>query len=286
MSTNDFFISASEVIATEIVGALEKICVGVKFSIGKIFGAASEVENFVVPWSMKRPRVPAIAAGSVFELQPSRPLDDIKKIFDACLNGFGARTEEGFGQLRFWTPAPLTMSKSNPPSTMGSVKLSPMTIEIAKKILLNHCLEQIRIYAYEDAEKLRPQLRHFGNLTHFFSRLDGIIRDERDPDPIRARLELEIRDGSLFKKHIRNLKMSNGSSISDVLTGAAPLPYDERDLQSDLMRDRKTFDALLTELDIDDFKEFLRAEFFREYMQNYFRFARKLAADAERSDDR
>ena len=279
--TNDCFISADAVLSTEIIDKLNRSVDKNIFSIGKIFSAATEIENFVVPWSMKRPRVSALDAGSVFELKTSQPLSDeqTKKLFDACLNGFGQRTEEGFGQLRFRTPATLRMSKKSAPSKDTRVELSKATVERAKKILLNHCLEQIRIYAHEDADELRPQLKHFGNLTHFFGRLDGIIRDTSEPSALAQRLELEIRDGSLFEEHIKNIKMSNGSAIFDVLKGAAPLPYKDRDLRSDLMSDRPKFDALLKELGIDDFNGFIRAEFFREYMQNYFRFARKLAAD-------
>ena len=247
LSTNDLFVSADDVLSTEVVQTLGNDI----FSIGKIFGAVVEIENFIVPWSMKRPRVMALAAGSVFELETSRPLSDveIEKLFNACVKGFGARTEEGFGQLRLWKPAPLIPAKNDRPSKRKPVELSQLTLDIKKKILRKRFLEQSRIYALKDAELLRPQLRHFGNLTHFFGRLDAIIRNNPAPAAVKERLDIEIRDGSLFEDHIKNIKMSNGSSIFDVLTGAAPLPYEDGNI------------------------------IFSEYMQTYFRFARKLAAE-------
>lgn len=51
---------------------------------------------------------------------------------------------------------------------------SDKTIALAKKILTAQLLEQVRIYAHEDAEKLRPQLKG-GNYTHFFARLEGFL---------------------------------------------------------------------------------------------------------------
>ena len=130
-------------------------------------------------------------------------------------------------------------------------------------------LEQIRVYANEDAEKLRPQLRR-GNYTHFFSRLDGLI--SADEANFKQRLEVEIRGGSLFQDHLKNLQMSNGQKFFDVLLGNADLPYKSRNLAADL----GDFSALLDELGIKiaDFDE----KIYREYLRNYFRFGRKIAS--------
>ena len=156
--------------------------------------------------------------------------------------------------------------------------LSAETIELAKNILLNRCRERIRAYAYEDADLLRPQLERTDNLTHFLGRLELITRELSTQADVAQRIKLESVSGSIFADHINDLKMSNGGSIYDVLTGKVGLPYETRDLQFDLMHDRSKFDALLTDLNIGDFNAFVGNEFFHEYMQNYFRAARKLAA--------
>ncbi|MBR1580372.1 MAG: hypothetical protein IJ668_07735 [Selenomonadaceae bacterium] len=278
LSTDEFFINAEEILSAEIISVLDRLVEGVTFKLGSIFGAASEVENFVVPWSMKRPRVPALAAGSVFELKPSQPLSDEQslRLLDACLNGFGQRTEEGFGQLRLWRSSELTIGDEIKQSIAKPSSLSKDTIERAKRILINHCLEQIRVYAHEDAERLHDRLKHFGNLTHFFGRLEGIAHYEPSPEAVANRIELEMR--GLFRDHIKALKMSGDASIYDVLTGKTAPPYRSRDLKSDLMSDGGKFDALMNELGIKDFDELMSERFFMEYMQNYFRAARKFAA--------
>ena len=73
---DDCFLSAEKILSSEVVEKLGK-----NFSLGKVFAAGVELENFVVPWGMKRPRVSALAAGTVFELKISAPLTDDEKKF-------------------------------------------------------------------------------------------------------------------------------------------------------------------------------------------------------------
>ena len=140
---------------------------GGKFSFGKIFSSSIEIENFAAPWSMKRPRTMALAAGSVFEIKKTDNSQftaaDVNIITDKIYKGFGERNEEGFGQLRIWKAEPLTTSKdnnlkdsANTAESSFTSNLSDKTKEIAALILNKHFLVQIKIYAHEDAEKLRP----------------------------------------------------------------------------------------------------------------------------------
>lgn len=277
--TDDCFISAEKVLQTEVIDKL-----GNKFSLGKVFASSIEIENFVVPWGMKRPRVMALAAGTVFELKVFDRTDDNKKILmEKIFAGFGTRTEEGFGQLRLWTPSKnfikgqLADEKISKPE-----RLSDDTIKYAKKILSARLSEQVRLYAHEDAEKLRPQLKR-GNLTHFFSRLDGILSSV-DRKHLRRnfkeRLELEIRDGSQFEEHLKNLYMANEQKFFDVLTGQAKLPHEVHDLIAESEFEKIRGDIEFTESDFSDDK------FFAEYLTNYFRFARKIAAASKEGDNR
>ena len=149
-----------------------------------------------------------------------------------------------------------------------------MTIEIAQKILLERYLEQLRIYANEDAEKLSQQLSR-GNYTHFFSRLDNILSSvgkKNIRENFKIQLEIEIRGGSLFDDHLKNIRMANGQKFYDVLVaGSAKLPYEERDFKTD---------SELLKLISFDAKKYAD-DFCLEYLQNYFRVARKLAASAK-----
>ena len=129
--------------------------------------------------------------------------------------------------------------------------------------------------------KCRSQLRsscrrrRASSLTHFFSRLDDLLRAVCSTDALRLRLDEEIRGGSLFEEHIKKVRMSNGQSIFDVLGGKVELPYQNPELPSELLK----------ELRSEKFFERNRERFFFEYMRNYSRFARKFAAISERSDE-
>lgn len=270
----DYFIDAEKILQEEIVDKLNKIFGENICSIGKIFAAAVEAENFVTHWSMKRPRVLALAAGTVFELNFSKTLNEenLKLLGKKIFSGFGMRTEEGFGQARFWQTKNFTHEETEKFKPEKPETFSEETIEIAEKIFRAHCLEQIRIYAYEDAEKLKL---HGENLTHFFSRLDSILSSSNFSDDVQknfqTQLKSEIRGGSLFETNLRDLRMANGQTFFDVLTGNADFPRSVEDLKKDLK-----FENLLDELGMN--LDFVQKKFFAEYLQNYFRFARKLSA--------
>lgn len=285
ISAEDYFISAEKILQSEVVDALNKIFGKNIFSLGKVFSSNVEIENFVTVWGMKRPRISALAAGSVFELKTSENLSDenLKMLGEKIFDGFGIRTEEGFGQLRFWEPKNFTIGKIEKNKIEKPKNFSKSVVDTAKKILLARCLEQVRIYAHEDAEKLKSQLRH-GNMTHFFARLDGMLSAALSSDNVRENfknlLEEEIRGGSLFETHLKNFRMTNGQLLYDVMMNSADFPRKVDDLKNDL----KNFSNLLDELEIKDFK-FVENKFYGEYLQNYFRTARKFAAGVKGGGD-
>ena len=275
VSEEDYFIDAEKVLQSEVVEVLNKIFGENIFKLGKIFASAVEIENFVTHWSMKRPRVLALSAGTVFELKTEKNLsaENFKMLGEKIYSGFGIRTEEGFGQARFWSVENiLAYGKIEKSEILKPETFSKKTLEIAKKILLERCLEQVRIYAYDDAEKLKLHGEH---LTHFFVRLDSILSSFDNSADVQKNFQLqiksEIRSGSLFETNLKNLRMANGQSFFDVLTGSADFPRSIEDLKNDL-----NFGNLLDELEIN--LDFVQEKFFVEYLKNYFRFARKLSA--------
>ena len=275
VSEEDYFIDAEKILQKEIVDELNKIFGENIFSLGKIFASAVEVENFVTHWAMKRPRVLALASGTVFELKTAKILSDekFKILAEKIFLGFGMRTEEGFGQARFWQVEDfLTYSEIEKVESAKPKNFSEKTVEIAKKILLSRCLEQVRIYAYADAKKLKLRGE---NLTHFFSRLDSILNSFENSADIQKNFQLqlksEIRGGSLFETNLKNLRMANGQTFFDVFTGMSDFPRSIEDLKNDL-----NFGNLFNELGIN--LDFVQEKFFAEYLKNYFRFARKLSA--------
>lgn len=281
----DYFIGAKNILTAEVSEVLNEICGRKIFSIGKIFSAGIEVENFVVTWGMKRPRVQALAAGTIFELVAENLTDDdLKIIGEKIYDGFGTRLEEGFGQLRIWTAEKLTLGKLSPLKIDAPKKFSDLTKKIAAKILLEKILEQVRLYAHEDAEKLRPQLSR-GNYTHFFSRLDTILSSvgkSNVRENFKAQLEIEIRGGSLFDDNLKKIRMSNGQLHFDALKGKSALPIESRDLKKDFVGDSSKLINLFKEISFDE-KIFDDAICF-EYLQNYFRFARKISSSVKVGD--
>ena len=272
---DDCFLSAKEILQSEVVDKLGG-------ELGKIFAASVDVENFVVPWSMKRPRVSALAAGTVFELKFSAPLsdDDKKSLHEKLFDGFGTRTEEGFGQLRLWQPSNDFRKGEHTENIQQPETFSADTISLAKKILTAHLSERVRLFAYEDAKKLETQLRR-GNFTHFFTRLGGILSSvgkQNIRENFKAQLEAELRDGSAFEDHLNNFHMTNDEKFINVFTGKAELPRKVHDLMS--------IPALSQVKDVIAFteKDFPDDAFFAEYLTNYFRFARKLAAGGDRRE--
>ena len=264
---NDIFISAEKVLQEEVVNVINKLC-GTKFILGKIFASSVEIENFVVNWGMKRPRVMALAAGTVFELLGDNLPDDIGDIF---YNGFGIRTEEGFGQVRFWQPRNFTKIKFE--DELKQPKLSAATINLAQKIIRNRFLQQIRISAQEDADKLRIS----GNLTHFFTRLENILM-RTDKNKVRAdfktQIEIEMRDGSLFKDHLQEVRLNN-QTLYDIFMMKAELPYKNRDLKNipaELVKLLK-----MQNVNFDN-------EICFEYLKTYFRYARKKSAGGGKNE--
>ena len=221
---------------------------------------------------MKSPRVMAVAAGTVFELDAQNlTADDKNNLCEKIYSGFGVRTEEGFGQLRIWNAQNFTLSKISQKITKPK-NFSASTIKIAKNILLEKILEQLRISAHEDAKKLTPQLQG-GNFTHFFSRLNNIlatVEEKNIRQKFAEKISAESKDGTLFKDNLNKIITSNKQKLSDVLTGKANLPYEgQKILAGDT-------EKLFGEIGFSE-NEFAD-KFCFEYLQNYFRAARKIAA--------
>ena len=264
ISANDNFIGAKEILKSEVVKKL-----GENFTLGKIFASSVEVENFNM--TMKRPRVMALAAGTVFEVTAPKNLTDKKIICEKIYNGFGVRTEEGFGQIRFWTPQNFTAGEIDKIKPAERPNFSAETKEIAQKILIEKFLEQIRICAQENAAELIPKLKD-GNYTHFFSRLNNILAsvDKKNlRENFNEKIKKEATDGKIFKDNLKKFELE-GHKLYNIFIGNRKLPYEERNFFGG------NIEKLFGEI---DFKiENLADRFCFEYLQNYFRAARKLAA--------
>ena len=293
----DNFICAEKILTDEVVKKL-----GANFKLGKIFASGVEIENFYM--TMKRPRVTALSAGTVFEIDAENLTPADKKILcEKIYGGFGVRTEEGFGQIRFWQAAEFTVGKVDENKISRQKIFSSGTLEIAQKILLEKYLEQIRIYAHEDAKNL-----NFGggNFTHFFSRLNTLfsnVEKKNLRENFSQKISDECKDGNQLQDNLKKFRIE-GQTLFDIFTQNAKLPYEDKEIFGDVRKffseinfekskhkDNENFSKYLqnlfkellseTKFDAANFKD----EICAEYLKNFFRFARKNAAIAKGGDN-
>lgn len=244
-----------------------------------VFADFVEVDNFVGIWGMKRPRAVALAAGSVFavEKESAWTESDKERLQRLLYDGVGARTEEGFGQLRLWHLQPLSLAKRMQQKERRAVK-SPEVRRRAKELLLCAAQRKMVVYAAEDVQKLTG-----GNgVSHFFARLDSLwMRGQ-------ANMQGALREGirsqkgnatTPFAKNLDAIKF-NGRSLEELLMKAnlADMPYNkERRWKKELGED---LEAFLEDVGEPDFLTSVTAKdaLFYAYWHNFFRFARKAAA--------
>ena len=244
-----------------------------------VFADFVEVDNFVGIWGMKRPRAVALAAGSVFavEKESAWTESDKERLQRLLYDGVGARTEEGFGQLRLWHLQPLSLAKRMQQKERRAVK-SPEVRRRAKELLLCAAQRKMVVYAAEDVQKLTGGK----GVSHFFARLDSLwMRGQ-------ANMQGALREGirsqkgnasTPFAKNLDAIKF-NGRSLEELLMKAnlADMLYNkERRWKKELGED---LEAFLEDVGEPDFLTSVTAKdaLFYAYWHNFFRFARKAAA--------
>jgi hypothetical protein len=137
--------------------------------------------------------------------------------------------------------------------------------------LLEKYLEQLRILAQEDANKLTSQVKN-GNYTHFFSRLNNILASVGNKNVrqnFSDKIKNECKDGANFQDNLKKIYMGD-QKLFDVLTGNSKLPYEGKKFLGD------NTEELFGEIGfkISDYND----EICMEYLKNYLRTARKIAA--------
>ena len=241
-----------------------------------VFADFVEVDNFVGIWGMKRPRAVALAAGSVFavEKESAWTESDKERLQRLLYDGVGARTEEGFGQLRLWHLQPLSLAKRMQQKERRAVK-SPEVRRRAKELLLCAAQRKMVVYAAEDVQKLTGG----EGTAHFFARLDSMWVHGRT-SALREEICSQKGNASTpFAKKLREVKL-NGRSLEELLMKAniADMPYNkERRWKKELGEDLEAFLEDIGELGFLSSTE-AQDELFYAYWHDFFRFARKAAA--------
>ena len=241
-----------------------------------VFADFVEVDNFVGIWGMKRPRAVALAAGSVFavEKESAWTESDKERLQRLLYDGVGARTEEGFGQLRLWHLQPLSLAKRMQQKERRAVR-SPEVRKGAKKLLLCAAQRKMVVYAAEDVQKLTGG----EGTAHFFARLDSMWVHGRTSALGEEICSQKGNASTPFAKKLREVKL-NGRSLEELLMKAniADMPYNkERRWKKELGED---LEAFLEDIGEPGFLSSTEAqdELFYAYWHDFFRFARKAAA--------
>ena len=280
------------------------------FDIRKIYSAADKVENFNGVCGMKQPRVNALAAGTVFELHRKDGTDwtekEIEKLLSILYEGVGMRREEGFGQLRIWPWENYRLAVPDKSKKKSEKEQSLKNMEIGdvpeivqrqvKNILKMRILEQLRIYADEDAEKMRIP----NGMTHFFARLLNILERARNSsntrDEMKERLLASFRhkdtlvhakekEQTPMERNLRKIYLGD-TTLYDFLCEESGLPYDisaARSWKKDLSETEGIMDDLLKDIPMAKEVTNLAAnEYFYEYWHWLLRSARKTSATKTR----
>jgi CRISPR-associated protein Csx10 len=242
----------------------------------KIFADFTEIYNFVGIWHMRRPGQTALAAGSVFVLHKETgnwTKEELEFLVANLQAGLGERVEEGFGQMRLWSHGILTMGSGSVKPIVEKTDIQSDEVkQIARQIIMQRILEQMRVYAYEDVQ----QLGGLNGKAHLFARLEGMLGVRTSLKGIKARFQREVdsiaADGKKIGKSLHDIKLGH-RELFDILTGRTALPY-QKDWYADVFPEHarelmKCVDFTLPDEDSD--------ELFYEYWQWFFLHARKKA---------
>lgn len=269
---------------TEFARAMNERCQTEAFHIQsgkrKIFSKAEKIDSFVGVWGMKRPRLSALAAGTIFIIQKDEDWSDgdWQHLARLCYEGIGLRTEEGYGQVRVWQCSQLAYAKTPAAERPARHKIkSKEAAKYARKIVAKKMREAVRLFAAEDVEQSRKYFPQDAN--HLFARLDGMLgeRSAYCRSSLQSNLLAEKRGESTpLIRMLRNVEV-HGKSLGELLenTPTALMPYNDRKREWQNVLSPEIHEALEDILE-KPLEELKAAEtLFYEYWHWFFRNGRK-----------
>jgi CRISPR-associated protein Csx10 len=190
------------------------------------FAALETIKGFVGIWGMPRPSETALAAGSVCRLKKSGApwtREDLIRLNSLGYLGVGSRVQEGFGQFRLspqqefsFCPA---QTESEKPERRSITQ--PEVKERARRILTHLLATQAAELGAEDVREAFRQQDLPDGITHFLSRLDALLYENKDSiTAFRSSLTAEL-DGKNetipFPRTLRNLHLKNSGGARKTL---------------------------------------------------------------------
>lgn len=188
----------------------------------RLFAGSEFVDGYVGTWNMKRERKAALSAGSLIELQLEGLSEaDKATIIDKLYAGLGARTEEGFGQMRIWTPLQGAVLAKASKLELAKRELSSEVKLCAKKIIHSQLLEEVRKLAKEDALKGSSAKKCKGSLKN----IEELMNSQQSKQSIQVNGFSPI-----ARKNLRDTKLHGDSLLSLLLEEEGFIaPYAEID---------------------------------------------------------
>ncbi|MCR5176853.1 MAG: hypothetical protein K6C05_08380 [Anaerovibrio sp.] len=264
----------------------QKYLPGVKVSADKVFSQIISIDNFVNIWGMKRPRVQALNAGTVFALEKDQwTADDIQKLTIMMYGGLGQRTQEGFGQMRLWAGdikqvgnlADISVTDKGTQNIKSGIARK-LTQQVVKRFIL----EQLKQFAYKDALAIKNTIR---GKTHFFARLLqelgslDVTGNNRLMLSDKVRANMAERDKSPYYKAMKQISVHERVFDELLEDSSAEMPYIE-DWHTALTRNKLSELMAILDMKISD-KEISNGEYFYTYWYWLFRYCRKFAVSAK-----
>ena len=273
------FISSADQALREMCGNLLD---GMKIS--KVFASVVAIDNFVNVWGMKRPRVHALGAGTVFVLEKDEwTSEDVRRLENAMVGGIGQRTQEGFGQLRGWQADVYEKGNDVPclcENQGDDILISGLAKDITTRVVEKYILEQLKQYAYDDAVNMQNSLK---GKTHLFARLLQELGHEPH-DNIRQMFDEKVETAQNERKrspYVKALKLMsvNGTHFEDLFTDfSCKMPYIDKWHQTMSRKDLKMNEVLnKIGVQISD-EEISNGKYFHDYWYWLFHYCRKLSA--------
>lgn len=199
--------SAKQTLTSAVANEMNRRRGGNSFSVGKIFANVEPADSFVAVWRLRRPRQTALSAGSCFVLEKTGNAwdeADMAALHALMHEGIGLRTEEGFGQLRFWEkkawiPGGMSKNTALPQKQIANHEVKTL----AANILCAKGFEQLRLYAAADVRASAVSISK--QPVHFFRQLEEMFRAAGFKNAIATKLNEKK---TAFYKHLEETRIS------------------------------------------------------------------------------
>lgn len=240
----------------------------------QIFAATESIDGYVGVWQAKKQAERALSAGTLIELRLNGAVDSAQ-LQEALLQGLGKGTEDGFGQFIIWQPlARPELVDKLPQKQFKNIVLSNEVKKIAKKIIRERLLQEVRQQAAQDAQSGKLKI-NIENSNHILKRVEGLMYSDQHKSVIQ-----NIIKGDEFKKKAKdnlwNIKY-DGVELFKLLTDeSVKPPYNGIDWPGKLNLADSSKSKLQSLLESNAF-ELDADEVYREYWLWFMRHAVKLS---------